>query len=166
MASVQFSTDTIKSLMSFVEEHQDSVKNENEYIEYCNLLMATFNNPPNNPGQSNPAPTNVPHTQYVYECVARGQLVNSFQTNFWDIKVFEKKLVRVYEDNVNRIRTHQTITSPTETITERKHRFSKTVLLEKAKTICDEYRFNECYNRLKYRNKDQIVLWLEHWTHV
>ena len=166
MASVQFSTDTIKSLLTFVEEHQDSIKNENEYIEYCNLLMATFKNPPNNPGQSTPAPVNVPHVQANYESIIKGRMVNEFQTTFWDIKVFEKKLVRVHEDHVNRIRTHQTITSSTDTITDRKHRFSKTVLLEKAKVICDQYRFNECYNKLKYRNKDQIVLWLEHWTHV
>ena len=168
MASVQFSTDTIKSLLTFVEEHQDSIKNENEYIEYCNLLMATFKNPPNNPGENpNPAPVNVPHVQANYESIIRGRMVNEFQTNFWNIKVFEKKLVRVHEDTTTRTRTEQTIVHPTETITDRKYRFSKTVLLEKAKVICDGMPQGlAIFKRLKYRSKYQIVLWLEHWTPV
>ena len=161
MAAGQFSTDTIKSLMTFVEEHQDAIKNENEYIEYCNLLMAAFKNPPNNPDDTS-APVNVPHTQYDYEYVTKGRMVNSFQTNFWDIKVFEKVLIRFHEDSNSQTNTRQTITHPTEVITERKHRFNKTVLLEKANTICLERGLP--LNGLKYRNKDQIVLWLEHWT--
>jgi hypothetical protein len=149
--------------MTFVEEHQDSIKNENEYIEYCNLLMAAFKNPPNNPGENpNSAPANVPHAQYDYESVIRGSMVNSFQTNFWDVKVFEQVLIRIHQDSANRTRTQHTMVSPSEVITERKHRFSKAVLLEKAKAICLEKRLP--FIGLKYRNKDQIVLWLEHWT--
>ena len=160
MASVQFSTDTIKSLMTFVEEHQDSIKNENEYIEYCNLLMATFKNPPNNPGE-NPmsAPVNVPHTQFEHEFISCGRMIDAYQTEFWDIKIFEKIVNRISTNTVTRTRTHQTSILSEDFHTIKKHRYSKTVLLEKARTICEQkgMRFS---NGFKYKNKDQIVAWI------
>ena len=158
MASVQFSIDTIKRLQSFVEDNKDVIKNENEYIEYCNLLMAAYKNPPNNPGQSNPAngSYNIP---YQREFISPGRLVNESITNYWNIKIFEKVLNRVYNDSTTQSRIHQTRVLSNDFITVKKHRFNKTVLLEKAKVMCDQRNLN--FNKLKKMNKDQIVLFLE-----
>ena len=66
---------------------------------------------------------------------------------------------RVYNDSTTQSRIHQTRVLSNDFITVKKHRFNKTVLLEKAKVMCDQRNLN--FNKLKKRNKDQIVLFLE-----
>ena len=169
MASVTFNTDTIKKLQSFVETHQDSIT-EHEYIQFCNLLMATYKHPPLNATTSH-TPPRVQHEQHIahdesslfrniensgfrllHSFIRRVSCVDLTRDDFYDIHKFSTERVTIYRNAIRNTSTRVTTDLPEHFQYVKKHRFSKTHLLELIRS-----EFSDNRPRFKNLSKDALV---------